>query len=523
MTATSPSAARASLGRSPRSLSTWLDSVTARVTMYRLVLIALLVVVAAALVTSAAGLIAYEPLAILANGAAVVVATLVSNRLFALVFRVRPHTESSLVTALILLLLFQPSLTTLGVGAVALAGVIASASKYLLAVRGRHVVNPAAFAAVVISVALPAAFPGWWVGAPALLPVVLVAALVILHRTRKLPLGAVFVVVATVGVTLAGLSFGSSLSAALSAAVLSSPIVFFAGFMLTEPLTLPPRRWQQLALAVVVGVLFAVPFHFGPLYGTYELALVIGNILAFAVGQRRGVRLEFVERRRLSPSSWELSFRPTKPIRFQAGQYLELGLPHSGADTRGQRRTFSIVSPPSERDVVRFGIKTADRSSSFKTRLLALDPGERVTGTLVGGDFLLPRDESVPLLFVAGGIGITPFVSHLRDVQARSASTDAVVIYSVSTPDEAAYLDELPLGGRLRGVLLAPESPSALPAGWTYGGSGPLTADLLQSTVPDAGSRRAYVAGSPRLVSGVRRILRSSGVKRVVTDAFTGY
>ena len=307
MTATSPSAARASLGRSPWSLSTWLDSVTARVTMYRLVLLALLVVVAAALVTSAAGLIAYEPLAILANGAAVVVATLVSNRLFALVFRVRPHTESSLVTALILLLLFQPSLTTLSVGAVALAGVIASASKYLLAVRGRHVVNPAAFAAVVISVALPAAFPGWWVGAPALLPVVLVAALVILHRTRKLPLGAVFVVVATVGVTLAGLSFGSSLSAALSAAVLSSPIVFFAGFMLTEPLTLPPRRWQQLALAVVVGVLFAVPFHFGPLYGTYELALVIGNILAFAVGQRRGVRLEFVERRRLSPSSWELS------------------------------------------------------------------------------------------------------------------------------------------------------------------------------------------------------------------------
>lgn len=307
MTATSPSAARASLGRSPRSLSTWLDSVTARVTMYRLVLIALLVVVAAALVTSAAGLIAYEPLAILANGAAVVVATLVSNRLFALVFRVRPHTESSLVTALILLLLFQPSLTTLSVGAVALAGVIASASKYLLAVRGRHVVNPAAFAAVVISVALPAAFPGWWVGAPALLPVVLVAALVILHRTRKLPLGAVFVVVATVGVALAGLSFGSSLSAALSAAVLSSPIVFFAGFMLTEPLTLPPRRWQQLALAVVVGVLFAVPFHFGPLYGTYELALVIGNILSFAVGQRRGVRLEFVERRRLSPSSWELS------------------------------------------------------------------------------------------------------------------------------------------------------------------------------------------------------------------------
>ena len=66
--------------------------------------------------------------------------------------------------------------------------------------------------------------------------------------------------------------------------------------MLTEPLTLPPRRWQQLALAAVVGALF-VPYNLGFVANSPELALLAGNAVAFAVGQRGGVRLAFVASR----------------------------------------------------------------------------------------------------------------------------------------------------------------------------------------------------------------------------------
>ena len=65
-------------------------------------------------------------------------------------------------------------------------------------------------------------------------------------------------------------------------------MLFFVGFMLTEPLTLPPRRWQQLALAAVVGLLFAVPYNLGFVANSPELALLVGNLLAFAAGQRGG-------------------------------------------------------------------------------------------------------------------------------------------------------------------------------------------------------------------------------------------
>lgn len=503
-------------------LTTRLDSLTGRVTMYRLVLLGLLAVLAASLVLSALGRIAYQPLPILVSAVVAVLATVISGHLIARVFRSRPHTESGIVTGLILVFLFTPLLTASSLGWLAVAGVIASASKYLLAFRGRHIFNPAAIAAVVMSIAVPTAFPTWWVGAPSILPIVVVAAVVILHRTRNLTMGAVFFVVATAGTALAGASNGSTPSVALMNALVSSPIVFFAGFMLTEPLTLPPRRWQRLALAVLVGALFSLPFHAGPVYGTYELALVVGNLAAFAVGQRRAVRLRLLGRKQLTPTSYELEFRAGRPVRFAAGQYMELSLPHAKADVRGQRRVFSIASGGAAPGVVTFGLKTAVPSSSFKTALLDLEPGAEISATSVGGDFTLPRDASRKLLLVAGGIGITPFMSHLHSLAAARDDRDVVLIYSVPSVDEIAYRDELAaLGTKV--VVLSPDAAGILPDGWVHAGKGPLTQALLEAHVPDAAARYGYVSGAPRMIHPVRNVLRRAGVRRVTTDAFSGY
>ncbi|RKR76561.1 RnfABCDGE type electron transport complex subunit D [Frondihabitans australicus] len=504
------------------AFTTWLDRLTGRVTMYRLVLLALLAVLAESLIMSGLGRIAYAPGAIVVSAAVAVVATVVSNRLVALIVRVKPHTESSIVTGLILAFLFTPQLTGSSLGYVALAGVIASVSKYLLAVRGRHVFNPAAVSALVMSIAFPAAFPSWWVGAPAILPIVVVGACVILFRTRHLQMGVLFFVVATVSVTATYTANGFVAPLALQSALLSSPIVFFAGFMLSEPLTLPPKRWQQLALAVVVGVLFGLSLHVGPVYNSYELALVVGNVLAFAVGQRRGLRLAFVSKEQLTPTSWEMTFRPAHPVRFGAGQFMELSLPHARADVRGQRRVFSIASGAHDPSVVRFGFRTSERPSTFKAALLALSPGDVVSATGVGGDFTLPRDPATPLLFVAGGIGITPFISQLQHLRATGDTRSVTLVYSVPSLEEAPYVAEL-VRLETRVLVVAPAAPSSLPDGWEYLGAGPLTAALVQAGAQDAADRRAYVSGSPGFVHSVRRTLHEAGVRRVTTDAFSGY
>ena len=498
----------------------WLDRVTGYVTMYRLVLLALVAVAVVAVVLSALGQLAFPVVDLLAMLAVAVVTSFASSWLFALVFRTRPHPESSLITGFLLFFLFYPSSSAADLGSVALAATIANASKYLFAIRGRHIFNPAAIGALVVSL-LGLNFSVWWVATPYLLPLTAVGAFLVLYRSRRLPVGLTFVVIAAAIVMVRLMSTGTDFGGALATTFTSFPLVFLAGFMLSEPLTLPPRLWQQLVVAAVVAVLFAVPFTVGPVFSSPELALVVGNLVAFAFGQRRGIRLAYRGKRALTPTSWELSFDPVRPVRFRPGQYLELTVPHR-ADFRGSRRIFSISSPPTTDGPLTVSLSVPEKPSSFKRAFLALEPGATVRATSVGGDFTLPADATVPLVLVAGGIGITPFASQLAHDHAAGVRRDVVVVYAVRDTAELGYSDLLESSG-VRVVLVSPEPPRPMPAGWTWAGSGRITGDVLRDAVPDLASRRAYVSGPPGLVADMRVALAGLGVKRVKADYFSGY
>jgi ferredoxin-NADP reductase len=298
------------------------------------------------------------------------------------------------------------------------------------------------------------------------------------------------------------------------------PLLFFVGFMLTEPLTLPPRRWQQLALAAVVGVVFAVPYNFGFLANSPEAALLLGNLLAFMVGQRGGVRLRFNGTRPLTPSTTEFSFAPSRPVRFVPGQYMELDLPHAKSDGKGRRRVFSLTGSPSER-LVKFGVRTAEPLSAAKKVLLALQPGDELTATSVGGDFVLPRDHRKPVLLMAAGIGITPFLSHISSGGLRDR--DAVILLLARSADEIAYADELKAAGvrvvaRIADGSEPPPHITAFPADGNR-----VDGEALKALVPDVADREVYISGSPASVASLRSAARQAGAGRVHVDSFSGY
>lgn len=507
----------------------WLDRITGRVTMYRLVAIVLGAIAAVALVESIVGTIgntplqfvSSTPLEILASLAVSVGAAVASSAAFGFVFRVKPHLESSIITGLIVFFLFFPSTDPRALGGTALAAVIAGLSKYVFAIRRRHIVNPAAIGAVVVTL-LGVSATAWWVATPGLLAVTAIGAALVLYRTRRLPLGLLFIAISLALVTARLAAGGYDPVEAFTTALTSYPIVFLAGFMLSEPLTLPPRRWQQLALAVVVAVLFSLPFGIGTVFMTPELALVIGNILAFLAGQRRGIRLTYLGSRPLARGIREFAFEPASVVTFAAGQYMELSLPHAKADSRGERRVFSIASAPGDTNRIAFGLRVPERSSSLKSALSSLSPGDLVSATSVGGDFVLPKDAAKPVALVAGGIGITPFVSQLAHDRGSGTARDSVLVYAVPDADDVAYGDLLATCDV--GVLLvAPHAPQALPAGWRYLGPSPLTSEMLQAAIPDLAARSAFVSGPPALVDDARRVLRSAGVRRIATDYFTGY
>lgn len=509
-----------------------LDAVTGRWTMYRLTVFLLLALTAWSFVLSFAGQLFFTPAELAATAATAVVSSLIASRVMGLLFRTRPQTDSSLITGLLLFFLLWPTTVGTELLTVALAAGAATASKYLLAWRGRHIFNPAALGAAVLALTgLGSAV--WWVAAPLMLVAVLPAAALILYRNRLLPMAGVFLLASGAIIVPRLLGAGETPLAALGTLFASYPVLFFAGFMLSEPLTLPPRRWQRLLEAAVVGVLFAVPLNIGPVFLSPELALLAGNLLAFALAPRAAIRLRLRENRALTPTARELVFEPVRPLRFRAGQYVELSLPHGSADGRGTRRIFSLTTAPENTGTVAVGLRAAEPVSSFKSALLKLKPGAVVSATSVAGDFLLPRNPSVPLLLMASGIGITPFMSQLRSLAAAGSGTgsahgkgagtvprDVVLVYAASSVDELAYAAELHRMG-IRVLVCTPDDPQI--SGWDYLGPGLPDGQELLRAVPDAARRAAYVSGSPAAVAAARSAVRAAGGRSVRTDAFLGY
>nr|WP_236571238.1 FAD-dependent oxidoreductase [Microbacterium hydrocarbonoxydans] len=506
------------------------------ISMYRLVLFSLLTLAIIAVVLSSLGVIVSPtPIEILASF--VVLALVISavdagaQRVLRLPWRI----ESSLVTALILLFVLRPGTEPLALLGLAIAGAVASLSKYLIAWRGRHILNPAAFGAAVVSILGSfGAFEwlgtssSWWVGTPSMFLPVLVLGLAVLWRTEKVRVVATFLLVAVLvsvgrqAVQAQEFSIDFDLASAFSFALLQSPFLFLGAFMLSEPLTLPPRRWQQFSVAALVGVLAGWPIAVGGLFTLgQERALLVGNLLAFAFALRGSVRLVLEKREFITPTAQELTFRAKGKVRFLAGQYLELDVPHSRPDARGTRREFSIVSAPADLPTLRIAYKDGDQKhpSSYKRALAAAEPGATLAVTGTWGDFLLPRSEA-PVLMVAAGIGVTPFVSQLRQLQATGQHRDVVLVYVASDSSELAFRDEIAAAGA-RVIAFTRDEPTRLPDHWSWAQGARLDARELERFVPDLASRHAYISGPPRLIADLAPALQKA--RTLTTDAFAGY
>lgn len=501
-----------------------IDRALGRLTPVALIAAVLWIIAIAALVMMLIGSLGFDPLAGVLSLIVSLATTFAGAYLGGLVVRARPEFESVLVTGLILFLLFTPRLAAPDLIALAAAGLLAGASRYLVAWRGRHLVNPAAFGAFVVgligSILLLAgapvlALPSWWVATPALLPFVAVGALIVCYRSSVLTIVIAYIVIAAGLRTLQFASFVPTVWDAITLAIGSLPIVFAAGFMLSEPQTLPPRWWQRLLVVAVAALLTSWQFTAGPLYSSPELGILVANLVAFAFGARSAIRLTLLGVDRPSRGVVELRLRPARPVRHLPGQAIELALPGGPRDFRGRRRVFSIASAPGAGELrVAFGMPATP--SAAKRSLAELEPGAVLTATRVFGDFTPPA-RPAGTVFVAGGIGITPFLSMLR---AAGPGEDVVLVYR-SSEEAPAFLDELAALDH-RVVLSCPVAPEPLPDGWVWLGPGRFDADDLMSAVPDLPGRTAYVSGPPAMVASLSAALRRIGVRRIRRDVFSG-
>ncbi|HET7673044.1 MAG TPA: FAD-dependent oxidoreductase [Candidatus Saccharimonadales bacterium] len=159
------------------------------------------------------------------------------------------------------------------------------------------------------------------------------------------------------------------------------------------------------------------------------------------------MKFTFVKKQPEAKNITTFWFKPEKELSQIAGQYTELIIPHDNPDERKNRRWFTLSSSPTERLASITTKLDPVRKSSFKTALSGLKSGDIISGHMPMGDFVLPKDETLPLVFVAGGIGITPYRSILKYLLDTGQRRNITLIYSISAPDELAFADLIEKSG----------------------------------------------------------------------------
>lgn len=487
------------------------DAILNRFTMYRIVLYGLLGLLVCAEILALRGIITISARGLLISAATLIISCYATNRVLAWGFHAATNTESWLISALILACILPPVTTLTQLGLVCVAGSIAMCTKYLIVLRGSHIFNPAAVAAFFMGITglLPAT---WWIATPALIPASIVLALLVLRKQRKFTVFICFAL-AALGMLMfvSSVLHGQPVSVVLKNAVVSWPIIFFGSVMLDEPTTLPAGFYEQLLFAILVGAVFASQLHAGLLVTTPEVALLIGNLFTALFVPSMGGMLRLKSITQLATDIYDIAFeQPKRSIIFAAGQYMEWTLPHPHTDNRGNRRIFSITSSPTEQDI-HIAFRHYPKSSSFKSALLAMRLGASLRAAHVAGDFVLPENTSQPLLFIAGGIGITPFRSMIKYLIDTKQRVNVILLYVANKQADFVYRDVLQQATTI-GVT-------------TYYTIGRPDRDTLRSAAPDIAERVVYLSGPDAFVSSCSILLKDIHVheRHIKTDHFSGY
>ncbi len=483
----------------------FIDDFLNGITMYRLMLYYLICLVGIAVILSLFGLLPFSPFSLIFSSLFLVILSWAANTLFAAIFRASTNIESAYISALILSLIVTPINFPSQLLFLFLLAVFAMASKYILAINKKHLFNPSALSVALTAVALGKG-ASWWIGTSSMTPFVVLGGLLILRKIQRFSLAISFTLIA-----LAGILFSGSLTL-----IVNSPLIFFACVMLVEPLTTPSTRKLQIFYGGLVGLLF--------LRMTPETALLLGNIFSYLVSPREKLILKLKEKKKLSPQIYEFIFPLPHRLNFVPGQYMEWTLSHPHSDARGNRRYFTLACSPTEKEL-HIGVKFEEQSSSFKKVLLVLDNNKEIVASQLTGDFVLPTDQDQKLVFLAGGIGITPFRSMIKFLLDTGQKRTIALFYANKNVSEIVYQDIFDRAQELGlKTIYTLTDKEHLPDGWT-GKMGRVTPEMVKEEVPDFRERIFYLSGPHAMVISFEEMLKNLGIpgRQIRVDFFPGY
>ena len=205
-----------------------------------------------------------------------------------------------------------------------------------------------------------------------------------------------------------------------------------------------------------------------------------------------------------------------------AGQYAAISFTRHGRPT--PMRCFSIVSAPYEENILQFSMRARGH---FTKGIAELTPGSTVTVEGPFGGFVMTNPRDLKTIFLAGGIGITPFMSMVRQANEQSYQNEICLFYSCANQDDVPFYTELQqlqvTNPRLEVRYFIGQGPTdKLQGASVYTGRiTPEAIDMVASS--NYGDKSFFICGPPPFMNGMLKLLRSKGVAttNLITEAFS--
>lgn len=205
-------------------------------------------------------------------------------------------------------------------------------------------------------------------------------------------------------------------------------------------------------------------------------------------------------------------FAPEKPLNWQAGQYMHYVLSDPKADQRKEDRYFTIASAPHEQ-FIQLTTRFTPQGSTFKKDLHQLKIGDHIEADPPKGDFIV-NDHHQEFIFIAGGIGITPYRSILLDLDRRNQLINVTLMYANRTPQFVFKEEFERLASKHQNFKIKYFID-------------PLIIDetIIGQIVPDLKKPIFYVSGPEPMVKAFEKMLIEMGIpdEHIKRDFFPGY
>lgn len=235
--------------------------------------------------------------------------------------------------------------------------------------------------------------------------------------------------------------------------------------------------------------------------------------------------LQLLRKEQVSQHAWSFYFSRDESFTFLPGQYNRLTLPIEQPDDRGTSRFFTIASSPTEKEYLM--LTTEEGPSAFKQKLFSLQPGESIQAFGPMGKFIFDPTDTRPHIFLAGGIGITPYHSMVKYAFDTQTTIPMTLFVSWKTAGDMVYDEQLRnIKQKSNWFNYVPTMTRLEENDTTWQGEkGRISAEIIMKYAPDFLTSVFFITGPVPMVEAMEQLVKEMGVpqEQIRVEKFTGY